>query len=285
MQGPPCPRQGVQAVPESAPALPRSLTSCSAPSAGDTRPHSCSTPGTTPTSCGSGLQQAPDGAPLPPTPCLLSHWGPAQPPAEPQSALCATQRDSTEPHIPFLLDLTKDKTTASFSRPWKPSTDLISSSGYLWARLCLSRSTWNTRKPCSQLGSGRGGLDTQQRASHCSTVPAAVSQLSELTQQHTDWSDGAPHPSTTLTPQSHGPQMPRWVVPVTQEGWRPSHRPHSILLRLHQAHRHGERKHEKPWKERSWQVLPLTRRGQGSCSGHSNQLRGRGWSQTHKILS
>lgn len=33
--------------------------------------------------------------------------------------------------VPFLLDLTKDSTMASFSRPWKPSTDLISSSGCL----------------------------------------------------------------------------------------------------------------------------------------------------------
>lgn len=32
-------------------------------------------------------------------------------------------------------------------------------------------------------------------------------------------------------------------------------------------------------------MLPLTRRREGSCSGHSNQLRGRGWGQTHKILS
>ena len=54
------------------------------------------------------------------------------------------------------MDLTKDRITASFSRPWKPSTDLISSSGSLCARLCLSRSTCNTEQGLApQLTSGR----------------------------------------------------------------------------------------------------------------------------------
>lgn len=51
---------------------------------------------------------------------------------KPSRLACVTHFwDSGERSIPFLLDLTKDSTTASFSRPWKPSTDLISSSGCL----------------------------------------------------------------------------------------------------------------------------------------------------------
>lgn len=44
--------------------------------------------------------------------------------------------------LPFLLDLTSVNTTASFSLPWKPSTDLISRAGYRTESLWRRRSTF-----------------------------------------------------------------------------------------------------------------------------------------------
>lgn len=62
-------------------------------------------------------------------------------PGSPPGLTSALPEDPAGRYAPFRLDRTKDRITASFSRPWKPSTDLISSSGCLCARLCLSRST------------------------------------------------------------------------------------------------------------------------------------------------
>lgn len=107
----------------------------------------------------SGRPELPEGRGCPATPWDLTHF-------------CAVPTEPWRGHVPFLLDLTKDRTTASFSRPWKPSTDLISSSGCLCARLCLSRSTCNPSRPRSQRPSP-GGLGTQpppRQGSRCRTT-------------------------------------------------------------------------------------------------------------------
>lgn len=48
---------------------------------------------------------------------------------EPVNGVLDLKVHDNRPKVPFLLERTSDSTTASFSRPWKPSTDLISSSG------------------------------------------------------------------------------------------------------------------------------------------------------------